>query len=532
MATAQQKRDYFRMDMMMPFQAAVVREKNGENLVSSECEASNLKNTILNLSGGGLNFRSKIEFLPGDLLKMILTVPLLIPRTVCLYGKVVKSDRTPKGNFRVRVIFSGITERVRDILIGFIIKHEREVLRSAHLPGYIRFTDVSVVRFLEGTVLPFQIFTTDKGGVRFLFDSGLPYDSLSKEYFEERGISKIYVAEDDISHLDRYLARVRGVKIKPFDREDPLSFKEYSFKKRQLHCIGRRVLLPRTEIMFNLYKIEDYNYSLFLEGSPSIPVMLDDNVPSMPVDFFVKFQEIPLYFEYLKTLPVDATPLALKEKACVLMQDVLDDFRNSLKIASAVETAREIVEHLEKMPDSFYKMLTYDAVDFYPYVHAVDVTVLSVRMALFLSLPKADIDALAIGALFHDVGFGLINDEIVNKQGRLSDAEEEVFKTHVIEGAALIENNETIPKKSLAALLHHHESLAGDGYPAALSGNRISAFGRITAIADDYDQLITQQPFRNRLTPAQALAVMTKDSAKYDPMILAVFIKLIAQQIR
>lgn len=520
------------MDMMLPFQAYVVREQSNEKLVSSECEASNLKNTILNLSGGGLNFRSRLEFLTDDMLKMILTIPVAMPRTICLYGKVIKSDRTEQGNFKVRVRFEGITERIRDILISFILKHERDVLISSHLTEVMRFTDVSVLKFAEGTNLPFEIYTVTKKGLRFMFDSGLPYDGLAKEYFNEMGISKVYVKQDDVLYLNRYLDRVRGVKIKPFDREDQISFKEYSFRKLQLHCIGRNILLPRTSISFNLYRMEDYNYKLFLESSASIPLMLDDNIPSMQADFLVGAQEVPAYLHYLKALPLNSSPLVLKEKACIIMHDILDKFGNKETIASAIGAAREIVAQLEKAPDSFYAMLSAGASDFYPYAHSVNVAVLSIRTALALSLPKTDIDALAAGSLLHDIGFGLINDEIINKQGKLSGAEEEVFKTHVIEGVSILQNVDAVPKKAMTAILHHHENMEGSGYPDSLAGQLIPVFGRITAISDAYDLLTTQQPFRKGLSPSQALSAMTKDSSKYDPVILAVFIKLIAQQIK
>lgn len=83
--------------------------------------------------------------------------------------------------------------------------------------------------------------------------------------------------------------------------------------------------------------------------------------------------------------------------------------------------------------------------------------------------------------------------------------------------------------ESLVPVLQHHEKLPGRGYPFKLSGKSIKLFGRIAAIADCYDALTTQRPYKPAFTPFYALSVIAKETGDYDPDLLKIFIKMLGK---
>ncbi|MBI5213001.1 MAG: HD domain-containing protein, partial [Nitrospirae bacterium] len=137
---------------------------------------------------------------------------------------------------------------------------------------------------------------------------------------------------------------------------------------------------------------------------------------------------------------------------------------------------------------------------------------------------------LGAGALLHDIVHSAMHEELVNKQGKLSDTEFNLFKTHVAEGINILRKHEGLAKESLKLILHHHEKMNGKGYPFLLTGNKISFLGQIAAIADAYDMLTTTRPYRNALTSFQALSTIIKEVDRYDPMLLKIFIKILVRE--
>ena len=400
-----------------------------------------------------------------------------------------------------------------------------------------KFTDVSVNRFAEDTVLPFEVFANTDDGIIFLFDQGLPYDALVKEYLQERGINRIYVRVDDVPLLDEYIGRTR-IREKRFDPEDSLSFKDYSFRKRQYCSIDKKAIVPRTHINFSLFFLDEYNFSSFMETTPELPISVDEHIANLPAEILIKKTDIPLYRAYLLSLssPGHAMGeegldgLILKEEAKMIMHDVFRDSLTRERIQEVRGLVKRLTSFIEKGGNSFSALVSQNPGDLYPHVHAVNVAAISIGVALTLNLSVQAIEDLALGAILHDIGQSGINDEIINKQGKLVRAEYEVFKSHVMEGFGLLQHFEDVPKKALPAVAHHHEKITGDGYPYRLAGDEISLFGRIVAIVDTYDLLTTKRPYHVPQSSLKALTTLAKDAAKYDPAILKVFIKAISNQ--
>lgn len=525
------RREYFRVDTFLPLKVHVVSPEAREDLQARTGEFHHLKPCIVNISGGGLSFKGVKEYTVGDLLEIILTLPLATPVTLCIYGEVLRMQKTVNGHQQVFIKFTIIHHRLREMIVNFVFQWERETLRNTQQSSYTRHYPVPIEKLVEGTFLPFQIYSKDAEGIKFLFPQGLPYDTIAREFFQERGITKLYVKEEDTPSFDEYIEKTK-VKASSFDRDNIISFKEYSFTKKQHHCIDRRILLPRTEVNFSLYRLHRFNFTTLIEVTPKLPVMLDETILSPPGDLLIRRSDIPHYLDYIGSLEETASgdPLlrarAVRERAKILMSELLLFPRSRELMHKVFTTADRLIDSVLENSEAQYALLSLRSGDYYPYIHSVNVSVMCIGMGAARDMKRGDLGKLAVGALLHDIGHSVINDDIINKQGKMSDTEFGVLKTHVLEGAGLLREHEIIPDESLQVALHHHEKLTGQGYPYGLSGNSISPFGRIAAVADAYDLLTTSRPFREAQTPFQAFSLLAREAKQYDPEFLKIFIRL------
>ena len=141
-----------------------------------------------------------------------------------------------------------------------------------------------------------------------------------------------------------------------------------------------------------------------------------------------------------------------------------------------------------------------------------------------------DVDKLISSARMHDLGKISITDIIVNKPGKLTDDEYEMMKTHVMEGERIID--EIIAKTGEGEFLRnarlfagcHHERWDGRGYPRGLKGNEIPLQGRIMAIVDVYDALVSERPYKKAFSDEEAVGIIMENAGtQYDPEIARVF---------
>jgi diguanylate cyclase (GGDEF)-like protein len=147
-------------------------------------------------------------------------------------------------------------------------------------------------------------------------------------------------------------------------------------------------------------------------------------------------------------------------------------------------------------------------------------------MALRLNLPESEIDRLQIAALLHDVGKVAVPEEILEKPASLSPAEWQTVVQHPRIGQVILEQA-TILKEAVPIILHHHERFSGHGYPYGLRGNDIPLGARIVAIADAYDAMIHDRPYKRAITHEQAVGELRRHAGtQFDPDLVALFCEL------
>jgi putative two-component system response regulator len=142
-----------------------------------------------------------------------------------------------------------------------------------------------------------------------------------------------------------------------------------------------------------------------------------------------------------------------------------------------------------------------------------------------------DLESVILSTRLHDVGKISIPDSILNKPGSLTDEEFDIVKTHSAEGELIINNaikrtgdmSFLINARTIAA--YHHERWNGKGYPYSLKGADIPLQGRLMAIIDVYDALVSERPYKKAFTHEEAIALILKESGEhFDPLIVDTFI--------
>ena len=161
--------------------------------------------------------------------------------------------------------------------------------------------------------------------------------------------------------------------------------------------------------------------------------------------------------------------------------------------------------------------------------HALRVTAFAISLARELKMSKKRIENLEIAAILHDLGKLAVNEKILYKRGRLGEVEFKEVKHHPHHGAMMVHPIYFL-REIIPIMEHHHENYDGSGYPLGLKGEKIPLEARILSIADIYEALTANRPYRNALTKKQAIAIMAKEKGrKLDTKLTDVFLKMVEE---
>jgi HD-GYP domain-containing protein (c-di-GMP phosphodiesterase class II) len=195
-----------------------------------------------------------------------------------------------------------------------------------------------------------------------------------------------------------------------------------------------------------------------------------------------------------------------------------DDVKILQTLANQAATILEIAHLYSESNEVFLsgiKALTaaIDAKDKYTVGHSQRVSDFSVEIALELGISTEEIYHLQIGTLLHDVGKIGIPDVILGKPGRLTTLEYERIKDHPAIGERILGEIHLLHRE-IKAVAEHHERMNGSGYPRGLSGDEISIFGRIVAVADVFDAMTSERPYRKALAVEEVFAHLQRGAGE------------------
>lgn len=187
-------------------------------------------------------------------------------------------------------------------------------------------------------------------------------------------------------------------------------------------------------------------------------------------------------------------------------------------ISGLIENRKRLVELIDLKPMADYN-----------YYHAANVVVLSLLLGIELGVTGNELYELGMAALLHDVGNIFIPKSIMQKPTALSADEYNVVKQHTEMGFQFLRDHFDISIDACIGALQHHENYDGSGYPNRLRQDKISIYGRIIAVTDVYDALVSRRPFREPMYPCEAMEFMSFNAGiMFDPDIVAILRRVVA----
>ncbi len=216
--------------------------------------------------------------------------------------------------------------------------------------------------------------------------------------------------------------------------------------------------------------------------------------------------------------------------AAVVILPLLTVFHLTLKASfGRVEDANRHVAQVDRLYLSAVETLAMaiDAKDDVTHSHVVRVQAYAIGLARALGMTdELELKAIEAAALLHDTGKLAVPEHILNKPGKLTTAEFEKMKRHVDVGADILSLVQ-FPYPVVPIVQCHHEAWDGSGYPRGLAGEAIPIGARILSVADCFDALTSDRPYRKRMTETAALDILRERSGSmYDPHVVTTFIEI------
>lgn len=204
------------------------------------------------------------------------------------------------------------------------------------------------------------------------------------------------------------------------------------------------------------------------------------------------------------------------------MADIIQDLL--VENAKKVDALESQNKNLEEINSNLVASLVsaIEAKDKYTLGHSERVSQYAVDIAHKLNLPEKQIREIKIAGMLHDVGKIGISDEILHKPARLSKDEFEEMKRHPSIGTWIL-NTLNLSENTINAINYHHERYDGTGYPLGISGKDLPIETQIISLSDAYDAMTSERPYRDAMSPEEAIMEIKKNSDKqFNPQLVEI----------
>ena len=251
------------------------------------------------------------------------------------------------------------------------------------------------------------------------------------------------------------------------------------------------------------------------------------------LNFFVRsdnqrFLVLPIFF--------DETPAA----TIILSRENMAEYKEeniirARQMADQVAVALSNSQLLEELHTISWGTLTafgraVDAKSPWTAGHSERVAKLAVKIGRQMKLDEKKVDMLELSGILHDIGKIGVPAEILDKPGRLTMEEMEKIRKHPFIGACILEPIKVF--SPVIPMIHqHHEQYGGNGYPGGLSGKEIDPGARILSVADAFDAMISNRPYRKAMTVERAVSIINNEAGKmFDPEVIKAFNEVVASE--
>ena len=223
-----------------------------------------------------------------------------------------------------------------------------------------------------------------------------------------------------------------------------------------------------------------------------------------------------------------AAAICVKSKKAVVSMFSEARMGRAVDSVGAQNLVEEISDSVTRNPGALISLARLKTADDYTYMHSVAVCALMVALAKQIKLSDAHVRAAGLAGLLHDLGKAMIPMSVLNKPGKLTDAEFDIVKSHPVRGWEMLKEANAVEASVLDACLHHHEKVDGTGYPDKLKGDQISVIAKMTAICDVYDAITSDRPYKRGWDPSESIRRMAEwTSDHFDARLFQAFVKSI-----
>jgi putative nucleotidyltransferase with HDIG domain len=214
------------------------------------------------------------------------------------------------------------------------------------------------------------------------------------------------------------------------------------------------------------------------------------------------------------------------------MQVVLERPQTVAGLEKALDLHLQQVERLQRQLSSLRSSVVsaisalIDARDRAIAAHSEAVTNCAVLLADALGLPPAEVEAVRLAALLHDVGKIAVSDAVLQKPGPLDQEEWQAMKQHPVIAERILDGL-PLPDSTVAGVRHHHERFDGRGYPDGLAGEEIPIAARIVAVADAFHAMTSDRPYRRRQSIGDAKKEISRCvDTHFCPKVVSAFLRI------
>lgn len=293
----------------------------------------------------------------------------------------------------------------------------------------------------------------------------------------------------------------------------------------QLLAAEGTVITAKVKEMLTFYSIMKIAvYDKMVEVQEETPDELQTETDSSTVKetYAQKIRKSKQYLEFKKTLSENV----------IKFQDNITNFVNkteNIDLRQLSEEPYSLINESETTIGVFDMLHNIDIYNDTVYSHSLSVALISNVIGRWLDYSPQDLEILTLGGLLHDIGKLLIPQEILDKPGKLTKEEFQLIQLHPIMGYDLIKD-EPLDQRVKECILMHHEKCDGTGYPSNLTGDQMSEFAKIVAIADVYAAMTCGKPYREALSPFEVIRLFEEEGfQKYDTRIILNFLQHIGE---
>jgi len=304
----------------------------------------------------------------------------------------------------------------------------------------------------------------------------------NKEDIKDESKPIILVVDDDprnVKLLEALLVQQELTPVKAFNGADAL----HMLTKTEVDVVLLDIMMPG---------IDGYEVCRRIKGNQAtrmIPVVLVTALDDMDS----KIKGIEAGADDFITKPVNKFELLARTKSLI----------NVKKLNNSLTSIENVL---------FSLAITVEAKDAYTQGHIERVANVAVMLGRKIGINPADVEALRYGGALHDIGKIGVPHDVLNKPGPLDDDEWDMMKAHSDTGYRICSPLKKNLGSALDIIRHHHEKLDGTGYPDGLKGDEVSMVARIMAVADIYDALITDRPYRKGMPKEKAFHILREEA--------------------